>query len=95
MTDTKFKKGQKSGPGRPPGTPNKATKALKDMILEALDNKGGVQYLEEQAEKNPTAFLSLIGKVLPTTLVGDPTQPVHFSIGLPWLKSEIQKRNAE
>lgn len=54
-----------AGKGRPKGSPNKTTKALKDMILEALGRKGGVDYLVEQAEENPTAFLTLVGKVLP------------------------------
>lgn len=52
------------------GSPNKITKALKDMILGALDDAGGQRYLARQAEENPGAFLALIGKVLPTTLVG-------------------------
>ena len=82
-----------AGPGRPKGVPNKVTTALKDMILQALDEKGGVQYLVEQAGTNPTAFLSLIGKVLPTTLAGDANQPIHFAIGLPWLTKQIQARN--
>lgn len=55
----------KKGPGRPKGSPNKTTAAVKDMILQALGNKGGVKYLEKQADDNPTAFLSLVGKVLP------------------------------
>lgn len=54
-----------AGKGRPKGSPNKTTKALKDMILEALGQKGGIDYLVEQAEVNPTAFLTLVGKVLP------------------------------
>ena len=51
--------------GRPKGTPNKYTKELKEMILEALDHAGGAAYLCDQAEKNPSAFMTLIGKVLP------------------------------
>ena len=51
--------------GRVKGTPNKVTGALKDMILTALSNKGGVAYLERQADANPTAFMTLVGKVLP------------------------------
>lgn len=47
------------------GKPNKVTKALKDMILGALDKAGGEDYLLEQAQLNPNAFLQLIGKVLP------------------------------
>jgi len=53
------------GRGRPKGAQNKTTKALKEMILEALENKGGVDYLEKQADDNPNAFLTLVGKVLP------------------------------
>jgi hypothetical protein len=58
------------GPGRPKGSTNKATKALKDMILSALDQAGGEAYLLAQAKKNPQAFMTLIGKVLPTTIQG-------------------------
>lgn len=71
--------GKKTG-GRQKGTPNKETKALREMILQALDEQkgGGVAYLKDQALMNPNAFLSLLGKVLPTTLAGDPSNPVRF-----------------
>jgi hypothetical protein len=62
--------GRKTGGGSRKGVPNKATADLKDMILGALDNAGGVDYLTRQATKSPGAFLTLIGKVLPTTLQG-------------------------
>lgn len=52
------------------GRPNKVTKALKEMILGALDDAGGQKYLKGQATENPGAFMALLGKVLPTTLVG-------------------------
>ena len=54
--------------GRVKGSTNKVTKALKDMILGALDEAGGQTYLVKQAGENPTAFLTLIGKVLPVDL---------------------------
>jgi hypothetical protein len=38
------------------------------MILGALDKAGGEKYLVKQAQMNPGAFMSLIGKVLPTEL---------------------------
>jgi hypothetical protein len=41
------------------------------MILGALDKAGGEEYLQRQAEENPNAFLTLIGKVLPTELKGN------------------------
>lgn len=54
-----------AGKGRVKGVPNKVTKQLKDMILGALDKSGGEAYLVKQAGENPTAFLTLVGKVLP------------------------------
>jgi hypothetical protein len=57
-------KGKKTG-GRAAGTPNKFSGALKDMILQALDKAGGVEYLEKQAKENPTAFMTLVGKIVP------------------------------
>lgn len=65
-----------SGQGRPKGAQNKTTKALKEMILGALDQAGGESYLLQQARENPNAFLTLVGKVLPTTLAGDQNNPV-------------------
>ncbi len=51
--------------GRQKGTPNKVTREVKEMVLEALSIAGGVDYLVEQAQKSPNAFLTLVGKVLP------------------------------
>jgi hypothetical protein len=72
-------KGQKTG-GRQKGTPNKVTGAVKDMILSALDNAGGIKYLERQAKENPAAFMTLIGKVLPMQVTGDEGGPVELKI---------------
>lgn len=54
------------------GKPNKVTGELKAMILEALDEAGGVDYLVGKANdpRTASAFLSLIGKVLPMTIQG-------------------------
>lgn len=53
------------GPGRPKGMPNKTTAAMKEIVREAFENAGGVAYLAEQAKANPTAFMTLLGKLLP------------------------------
>jgi hypothetical protein len=68
---TTFKKGEKR-PNQGKRGPSKATKELKEMILGALDASGGVYYLTERANdpKTASAFLSLIGKVLPMTIQG-------------------------
>jgi hypothetical protein len=38
------------------------------MILEALNRAGGVDYLLRQSEESKTAFLALLGRVLPMQL---------------------------
>lgn len=40
------------------------------MILTALHDVGGAQYLARQAELNPVAFMGLVGRVLPLQLAG-------------------------
>ena len=65
-----FKAGERIA-GRSAGTPNKTTKALKDMILGALSGVGGEAYLMRQAEENPGPFMTLIGKVLPMQVTGE------------------------
>lgn len=58
-------KGQPKTGGRKKGIPNKVNSDLKGMILTALSEVGGVNYLKTQAKKNPKAFMGLVGKVLP------------------------------
>ena len=55
-------------PGRPKGSPNKTTKALKEMILASLDELGGKEYLKALAIENSSAYSSLLKAVYPTTL---------------------------
>lgn len=66
--------------GRAKGTPNKTTAELKEMILRALDQAGGVEYLAGLAESHPPAFASLLGRVLPMTVSGDPANPLLAGI---------------
>jgi len=71
-------KGNKFSKGRPKGIPNKVNAELKDMIRNALEKAGGEKYLVRQAEENPTAFMTLLGKILPKDLVvsGDEDNPI-------------------
>lgn len=67
-----------AGMGRVKGTPNKATKLLKDAILMAAelsgyDQKGKaglVGYCRRLADDEPRAFAGLLGKVLPIQVTG-------------------------
>lgn len=78
-------KGKKTG-GRVAGTPNKTTGQLKDMIMTALHEVGGIEYLKGQAKENAKTFLLLLGRVLPMQVSTDPDQP--FELRLSWAKSE-------
>lgn len=82
--------------GRKKGTPNKVTRELKEMILGALDQAGGIDYLVEKAHdpRTASAFITLIGKVLPLTVQGPGPGGTHsFTVQAPWLKQAIQERN--
>jgi len=85
MNDGKVPKSAKRQPpgGSRKGVPNKVTKELKEMILGALDQSGGVEYLVERANdpRTAAAFLSLVGKVLPMTVQGPGTNG-EFSIAV-------------
>jgi hypothetical protein len=53
-----------------------------------LSDAGGAKYLKAQSEKNPAAFMTLIGKVLPMTVVGDPNNPLVTSLTVTFVKPD-------
>jgi len=84
LEPTAARKPPNAGKGRVKGVPNRTTALLKDAILRAADNAGGpdglVGYLTSQAQLNPGPFMSLLGKVLPMQVTGDPSNPVGITI---------------
>ena len=66
-----FKKGVKKTDQGKRG-PNKTTVEVKAMVLAALDGAGGIDYLVERAKdpRTASAFLTLVGKVLPLQVNG-------------------------
>lgn len=62
------------------GKPNKATAAIKEMIEGALQDAGGQRYLAEQARENPSAFMGLLGKIIPkdVNLGGQSDNPIKY-----------------
>lgn len=67
--------GGKPGPGRPRGSPNKVTKAAKDIIAEAADRLGGVERLvawaKEDAQNERAYWSQIFPKLLPLQLSGE------------------------
>lgn len=74
-----------AGKGRPKGSVNKTTAALKEAILKAAEKvgqdgkgRGGLQgYLQRVAQEDVKAFSALLGKVLPLQVTGEGGGPVQ------------------
>ena len=52
----------------PAGVPNKLTREVREMVLQALDEEGGIQYLRWAARSKPVAFLQLLGRLIPSEI---------------------------
>jgi hypothetical protein len=69
------KKGERRG-GRQKGTQNKISVEVKKALEKAFDELGGSNYLIEVGQNDPRTFCTLLGKILPTTIEGDPENPI-------------------
>ena len=75
-----FKPGHAKAGGRKAGTPNKTTVALKDAIVAAFHKTGGVDYLVWLSKEYPSAYATLLGRVLPTEFDASLTAQVSMTI---------------
>ena len=80
MTASRFKPGHAKIGGRKAGTPNKTTVTLKDAILAAFHKTGGVDYLVWLSKEHPSAYATLLGRVLPTEFDASLTAQVNVTI---------------
>ena len=71
--------GKRPGAGRPKGSLDKGNALIREMVAQALDQAGGVEYLCRIAESHPGPFLGLVGKVLPIQVTGQDGGPVQIS----------------
>ena len=76
------------GKGRKKGSENKIPKSVKEMILAALDELGGEEYLISQGRENPVAFMSLLGRIIPNEIRVDNQPTFQFVNALPPTLSE-------
>lgn len=74
--------GKREGAGRPAGSLDKGNKLIREMVVQALEDAGGVTYLAERAKdpRTASAFLALIGKVMPVQVTGEDGGAVKHSL---------------
>ena len=63
-----FAKGNLGGPGRPRGSPNKVNALLKEDILAAYKEKGGIEWLTSLDDR---LFVQLLKKIIPREIAAD------------------------
>lgn len=69
-----------AGPGRPKGSQNKVTKAIKESAIGALNAGDGAQaFFEDRKANSPDAFLGFLKSIVPheVALGGIPGQPLE------------------
>jgi UV DNA damage repair endonuclease len=73
------KKGQTNNPnGRPKGSPNKATKTVREHFAHAFNllQESDTANLHQWAQSNPTEFYRLASKLIPMQVSNDPENPM-------------------
>lgn len=80
--------------GRKKGSVNKVTADIRQMISNALDKAGGVNYLLQQARENPASFLSLVAKIVPqkVDIGGQKDNPIIISTPLEAKRKWLEMR---
>ena len=67
--DGRWLPGRSANPnGRPRGAADAMSLEVKEMVRQALDEEGGVEYLRQVARDHPQAFLSLLARLISTEL---------------------------
>lgn len=82
--------GKRPGAGRPKGSLDKGNALIREMIVQALDEAGGVEYLVNTAKSHQGAFLALIGKVMPVQVEGAGGGPVQIERAVRFVKPAAQ-----
>jgi hypothetical protein len=77
------KKGHTNNPnGRPKGSPNKATKSVREHFAYAFEllQQSPSANIMTWAESNPTEFYRLASKLIPLQVANDPDNPMPTTI---------------
>ena len=71
--------GRKTG-GRTKGTPNRLTSELRDLMLGALDDLGGREWVVERARERPELMFQMLGRLLPRDVKLDAERDVTIKV---------------
>ena len=63
--------GKRAGAGRPKGRVSNEVADIKALVVGALQDVGGRQWLADRAIDHPVAFMGLLGRVLPLQVTGE------------------------
>lgn len=68
--------------GRPVGSGNKDSQQIRVMLRQALERKGGADYFVQQADANPSAFMGLVAKLIPSEINhgGQEDNPINHNV---------------
>ena len=75
------------GSGRKPGSKNKDTETIRIAVMRSFEAVGGWKYLEEMARAQPTAYMTLLGKILPHELSS--AGSLRHEVVLRWMTPEM------
>ncbi len=78
----RFRKGNKGGPGRPPGTRNKLSEDFVTALCEDFE-ANGVAAIKSAREESPAAYLRLVASLVPKEL--DATVSGDNTIVISWM----------
>ena len=79
------------GPGRPKGSPNKIRKEIAELVRDVLEMAGEEKWMLQRAQKNPTAFLALVAKLMPTKINADVNVNTDLAARLTLAEQRINK----
>jgi hypothetical protein len=68
--------------------PNRLTPEIKDGILQAFEQAGGVEYLVELARVDPPTFCRLLAAIIPSEIEASITTTHTFDLGRAMLEAD-------
>lgn len=82
----------KAGPGRPPGLPNKLTRAFREAVQAVYGKIGGDEAFAKWARDNPGEFYKIAARMIPTEVTGAEGAPLAVTPVINVTVREVEKK---